>query len=147
MQFEVTSQLSALQARLEQAYEALDGDKSPILEVIAGIVERSAQQRFIDKKSPDGIKWADLADSTLEAKNGRGSILVDRGDLMGSITAFASDDTVEVGADRDYAKYHQTGTNNADGSLRMVARPFLGLSEEDENDIRDVLNDFLEDLL
>lgn len=146
MQLDVTSKLSALSEQLNKAYDALDGDREPLLEAIAGIVEGSTQERFITKTAPDGSAWADLLPATVDAKNGRGGVLVDHGDLMKSITGHATPNTVEVGSDRDYAKYHQDGTKNADGSERMPQRQIFGLSEDDYSDIGELINDFLEDI-
>ena len=67
----------------------------------------------------------------------RGSLLVDRGDLLESITSHATKNMAEVGTDRVYAAYLQTGTRN------MPARPIFGLSEQDRNDIRDALGNWL----
>ena len=147
MRLNVESQLGELSDKIGLLYSRLDGDLTPLMQGIGAIVESSTRDHFRTKTAPDGSSWADLKPATLEAKNGRGGILVDQGDLMRSITAHATGVSVVVGSDRPSAKYHQTGTKNSDGSERMVARPIFGLSADDYTDIRDLVNDFMEDLI
>lgn len=146
MRIDVHEQLSEVNATLSEIYQRLDGGLTPLMQAIGAIVEGSTRERFGTKTAPDGTSWAALRPSTVAIKNGRGSLMVDRGDLMRSITHHATAVSIEVGTDRPYAKYLQTGTKKSDGTQRMVARPFLGLSEDDFTDIRELLNDFLEDL-
>lgn len=146
MQIDVHEQLTEVNATLSEIYQRLDGGLTPLMQAIGAIVENSTRERFSTKTAPDGVSWDSLRPSTLVIKKGRGSLMVDRGDLMRSITHHATAVSIEVGTDRPYGKYLQTGTKNSDGSERMVARPFLGLSEDDFTDIRELLNDFLEDL-
>ena len=48
----------------------------------------------------------------------------DTGVLMGSITAQAHGNILQIGTATDYAHYHQFGT------LHIPARPFLGVSDD-----------------
>lgn len=138
MQIEVTDQIPVLNAQLMALYRRLSGNLTPLMAAIGGVLESSTRQRFADKKAPDGNAWADLLPATQQAKRGRGGgILVDRGDLMRSITYHANQHSVAIGTDRHYGKYHQMGTSV------MVARPFLGLSSEDKRTLHDLINDFL----
>lgn len=143
MQINVTSQIPALVEHASELKQRLNGDLTPLMQAIGSVLEGSTRQRFVDKKSPNDVAWAVLMPDTIEAKNGRGNILVDSGDLMRSITTHASSDSVIVGTDRPYGKYHQTGTKNADGSQRMPMRPFLGISPQDEFDINQLIVDFM----
>lgn len=141
MQINVTSQIPALNAHLSELQQRLNGDLTPLMWAIGSVLEGSTRQRFADKKSPNNVAWAILAPATIKRKinkssNGQG-ILVESGDLMRSITFYASRDSVIVGTDRPYGKYHQTGTKH------MPMRPFLGLSAQDQADIGDLINDFL----
>ncbi len=138
MHINITSQIPALNEHLTALKDRLNGDLTPLMQAIGSVLENSTRQRFNTKKSPVGVSWAVLMPATLHTKHGRGGgILVDRGDLMRSITFHAAGDSVAVGTDREYGKYHQAGTKH------MVARPFLGLSQQDEQDINDMINDFL----
>lgn len=146
MKIDVTSQLPELNEHISALYLRLNGDLTPLMGGVGTLLEGSTRDRFRTKTAPDGSSWADLQPSTIEAKNARGGILVDRGDLMRSITHHANSDSVAVGTDRHYGKYHQTGTKNQDGSKRMPARPIFGLSAEDKTNIRDLLNNFMREM-
>lgn len=145
MKLKIDTTLPELQAHLNTLYARLNGDLSEPLNAVAGLVENSTRRRFETKTAPDGSRWAELSLWTLYAKTGkngqtRGSILVDRGDLMRSITSHATASMAEVGTDRVYAKYLQTGTAN------MPARPIFGLSDQDRGDIRESLTDWLQNI-
>lgn len=144
MQITVNSQLQELNDHIGTIYLRLNGDLTPFMSAIGTLLEGSTRDRFRTKTAPDGSSWEDLKPSTKAAKNNRGGILVDYGDLMRSITYHASNDAVAVGSDRPYAKFPQTGTKNADGSERMVKRDFLGLSIDDKANIRDLMFEFME---
>ena len=143
MQIDVTHDIPALNEHLTALQQRLNGDLTPLMQAIGSVLEGSTRQRFADKQSPNGVAWAVLMPSTVKAKNGRSNILVDSGDLIRSITFHATSDSVVIGTDRPYGKYHQTGTKKANGTTKMVARPWLGLSEQDKSDIGDLINDFL----
>ena len=139
MRIDVESQLGEMSDKLGALALGL-GDLSPVMQAIAAVVESSTRERFLTKEDPDGVTWQALAPETIERKKGRGGILVDRGDLMRSITAHATAVSAEVGTDRPYGTYPQMGWG-------QPQREFLGLSEDDVLDIQDLLNDFMEDLL
>ena len=143
MQIDVTHDIPALNEHLTDLRQRLNGDLTPLMQAIGSVLEGSTRGRFADKQSPNGVAWAVLMPSTIKAKNGRSNILVDSGDLIRSITFHASSDSVLIGTDRPYGKYHQTGTKKADGSTKMVARPWLGLSQQDQFDINDLIVGYL----
>lgn len=143
MRLTVDSELPEVQEHLNALYRALNGDLSRPMAGIAAILENSTRKRFHTKTAPDGSLWAGLKPATVRAKTGRngkarGSILVDRGDLKASLTGFANERMAVVGTPQLYAQYHQTGTRH------MAARPIFGLSEQDRQDIRQSLADWLE---
>lgn len=137
MQLTITHQLPQLNDHISQLYLRLGGDLTPLMLAIGGILENSTRARFASKTAPDGTSWQPLKPSTIKQKKGRGGILVDRGDLMKSITHHATSHSVAVGTDRHYGEYQQMGTKH------MPARPFLGISASDGDSIQDVLNQFL----
>ena len=143
MQIDVTHDIPALNEHLATLQQRLNGNLTPLMQAIGSVLEGSTRQRFADKQSPNGVAWAVLMPATVKAKNGRSNILVDSGDLIRSITFHATSDSVMVGTDRPYGKYHQTGTKKADGSTKMVARPWLGLSQQDQFDINDLIVGYL----
>ena len=143
MQIDVTHDIPALNEHLATLQQRLNGNLTPLMQAIGSVLEGSTRQRFADKQSPNGVAWAVLMPATVKAKNGRSNILVDSGDLIRSITFHATRDSVMVGTDIPYGKYHQTGTKKADGSTKMVARPWLGLSQQDQFDINDLIVGYL----
>lgn len=143
MQIDVTHDIPALNEHLTALQQRLNGDLTPLMQAIGSVLEGSTRQRFADKKSPNGGAWVVLMPSTIKAKNGRSNILVDSGDLIRSITFHASSDSVVIGTDRPYGKYHQTGTKKANDETKMVARPWLGLSQQDQFDINDLIVGYL----
>ena len=143
MQINVNDQFPELTDKLGEIYIKLGGDLTPLWRSVTAVIENSTRDRFRTKTAPDGSTWADLKPSTLESKKGRGSKMVEYGDLMRSITSHANSTSAVVGTDRPYAKYHQTGTKNQDGSERMEARPIFGISTQDRTDVLDLMNDFM----
>lgn len=142
MRLTVDSELPEVQEHLNALYRALNGDLTRPMAGIAALLENSTRKRFRSKAAPDGSLWAGLKPATLRTKTGkngktRGGILVDRGDLKGSLTSFASERMAVTGTPQLYAVYHQTGTRH------MAARPIFGLSEQDRQDIRQSLADWL----
>lgn len=70
-----------------------------------------------------------------------GQILVDTGRLMGSIQNVVHSDSVSVGTNVHYGRYHQEGTR------RMPARAFLGLSQSDMDEVKQVIVEYLDRLV
>ena len=98
------------------------------------------------QKSPDGVKWAELADSTKRKRSNKdySQKLVDTGAMRDKITilnkaplekiksAFGATSIIGIQPGTKEAKigeYHQSGTP------RMPARPWLGVNEKDMNDM------------
>lgn len=69
---------------------------------------------FDAQKNPYGTSWAKIRRA--------GRILQKTGIMRNSFKVRYSGSAVSVFASVDYAKYHQFGTKNKDGSLRMVRR-------------------------
>lgn len=100
------------------------GDKRPILEA-AGAALAGVSTRSFRDASLRPSEWPALAESTLKRKKG-GATLIDTGALYRSvIAAEPGSDSVEVGSDRAYSLFHQTGTK------RMPARPFFPVADDD----------------
>lgn len=99
----------------------------------------SVAQRFKDGVDPDGNPW----EPSERAKREGGKTLVDHEVLKSSITYNAYTDSVEVGSNMVYAAIHQfggkTGRNHA---TTLVARPFLGINADDEDEIEGIVDNF-----
>lgn len=147
--------------RLFQAIRQLGGNPRPILEDIAFLGENSTRERFRSQTAPDGSRWK----PSLRAQLTGGKTLTKDGHLGDSISSQADDKEAVWGANRIYAAIHQFGGTirakdagrlrfNIPGigwrSARQVqipARPFLGLSDADRQDILELVNDHLNTLI
>lgn len=154
-------------ARLAQIRQHID-DLSPAMRAIGEIVTESTKQRFSDSTAPDGSRWKPNAPATVlgmlnqisgayAKKSGRltkkGATavmgkkpLVATGILQDTIgyNLINGGDGVEIGTNRFAGEWdggaavHQFGSRNG----KIPARPFLGLSADDETDILAVLANF-----
>lgn len=110
---------------------------SSLMTLLGAAVEAQTKRRInSEKTSPDGAAWAALKPSTVKQK-GSDNILVDKGRLLGSISHIATATVAIVGTNVFYGGYHQ------DGTKKMVARPFIGLSGENESELERVINTFI----
>jgi phage virion morphogenesis protein len=110
--------------------------------------------RFQAQTGPDGGPWP----QSIRARVMGGRTLIQRGRLLESITHEASDSSVAVGTNTLYAAIHQLGgtikAKTGKGlrfrlpgglgsrtvkSVTIPARPFLGLSGEDEGVIKTLI--------
>jgi len=139
-------------ASLLTALRRLSGaiaDPAPIMTDIAALGEASTRLRFRTQIGPDGERWK----PSLRAQLTGGRTLTQDGHLAASISARSGRDWAEWGANRIYAAIHQFGgtirARNAKAlrfalagggfatvqSVKIPARPFLGLSTDDVADI------------
>lgn len=146
--------------RLLQDLSRAFGAREDAMRTIGAALLSSTQQRFLDERGPDGTPWAPLQESTIRARvrrrgnrtKGRSkgpastigetlTILRDRGQLFESLTYEADADSVTEGSNRVQAALQQLGGEDdmAPGAAAVPARPFLGISAEDEVRIGDVL--------
>lgn len=96
-------------------------DLTPMLDELGQDEVARVVQRFEQSRSPDGTAW-----QALKRPRPRGGDrpLQDTGVLMGSITAQAHGNILQIGTATDYAHYHQFGTQH------IPARPFLGVTDD-----------------
>lgn len=119
---------------------------------------RSTEQRFKSQTAPDGTPWQALNPDYAEAKKyNKGKILTLRGYLRRYIHYQIPDaNTVEVGSNLKYAAIHQFGGTirpkagkalSFGGrfvrSVTIPARPYLGISVQDDKAIREIIRDWL----
>lgn len=121
----------------------------PALLLIGEKLAENTKQRFVNQKGPDGVDWAPNSQVTIDRKGGRGSILTDYGTLGDSIAASVeSDNTIIVSTSIEYAAMQQFGGKKSDfpnlwGDI--PARPFMGFSDHDQDEVLEILRDFLID--
>lgn len=127
----------------------------PMWETIGLSLVTSTQHRFETGVGPSGSPWP----PSIEARAQGRRTLIKSARLMQSITFNASDTGVEVGTNVIYAAVHQFGAtirpvSKAKLSFMLLgkrvfadqvtipARPFLGLDEEDINEMTAIAGDF-----
>lgn len=125
-------------------------DLSPAMRQIGEHIQESTQDRFLSMISPDGSPWEPLSDTTLSLKKRKDRILTEEGILSGSINYQHSADSVIIGTPLEYGAIHQLGGTTSASSMMpnkdIPARPFLGISESDEDAIVDILKEHLSDI-
>jgi len=152
------------------ALNDLAGRVSNLRPAMAEIGERlteTTQDRFNTSTGPDGQRWAPNSQATIldylggksgsyQKKSGKLSAkgaghamnkrpLVDSGLLRDNIHWQQIDNGVSIGTDRfaddwdEGAAVHQFGSKNG----KIPARPFLGISDEDERTILDIVGEYL----
>lgn len=122
-------------------------DLTPLMEAIAGVLSGEAKQAFEEERSPKGDGWAELSEVTVALREKSGhvpiNILQRSGRLAESISAQVTPNSVTVGTNVIYAAVQQFGATKR--KFKGVApwgdippRPFLGLSDEGRDEIREL---------
>lgn len=132
---------------------ALGNNPRPALLDIAALGESSTRLRFRLQRGPDGRQWK----PSIRAQVTGGRTLTKDGHLSGSIGSNVGKDFAEWGVNRIYARIHQDGgviKAKSGGALkfripgggfavvkavRMPARPYLGVNEDDRDDMLDIV--------
>lgn len=155
----IQADTAATEAALARLEGALD-DASPLMQDIGELLARSTKERFARGVSPDGVRWAPKSPTTLERYGIRRSNRIDirplfgpSGALNSTIYPEAGRDEVLVGSGLVYAAVQHFGAaKGAFGTMsngspipwgNIPARPFLGVSAEDEVGIAATVEDYL----
>lgn len=155
----ITSNLSQVQ-RLFKALQQMGGNPQPLLRDIAFLGENSTRERFRSQTGPDGQRWK----PSLRAQLMGGKTLTKDGHLGDSITSTADKHAAEWGTNRIYAAIHQFGgvikAKDAGGlrfkigerwsnkrQVTIPARPFLGISADDQQDMLELASNHISDLI
>lgn len=115
-------------------------------------VLNSTLQRFKDGVDPDGKPWP-KSQRVLGKQPGRKGrkgtkTLIDTGRLRSSLTVVASPDEAVVGSNTIYARIHQYGGKTGRGrAVKMPARPYLGVNDDDRKIIGAIVEDAIEEAL
>jgi phage virion morphogenesis protein len=121
-------------------------DRRGLLDLIGAKVESQTRRRITDgKEDPDGNEWPQWSDAYAAKRHGGHSLLEGEGLLLGSIgyAVALAGDRVEIGSNMIYAATHQFG----DEKRNIPARPFLGLSRDDEAELDDAIDNFISRVL
>jgi phage virion morphogenesis protein len=133
--------LAALDRRIDRLLAGLNNPE-PLLRELAAAGESQTRRRMeSDKRGPDGTPWPEWSPGYAATRHGGQSLLDARGDLIQSLTAFADRQTAGWGTNLVYAATHQFGRG------AIPARPFLGVSDDDERELLGIAEDWLDRLL
>ncbi|SOC83112.1 phage virion morphogenesis (putative tail completion) protein [Ensifer adhaerens] len=159
----VSISVTVVDAQVRRGFDQLAvhmGNTQPVMAAIGTAVVSSTHMRFVTQTDPDGMAWRAL--NTEYAKDKRNTrILTESGRLRDSISDRAGRDEVTIGTNLIYAAIHQLGGTivpvrathlvfRIGGHLVQVlsvtlpARPFLGISEQDEAEIAEIVFAFVD---
>jgi phage virion morphogenesis protein len=130
--------------------DALGGFQTDMLaDEIGAVIEAATQERIAaTKEGPHGEVWPAWSPRYRKTRAARHSLLVSEGDLRESYQAYSRRGGVTVGSPLIYAAIHHAGSDKASGRGSGVpARPALGVSPQDADDIEAIVADRLRELL
>ena len=111
-------------------------DREEALFAVGELLASAAKERIATEKAgPDGAAWVPWSEAYDETREARHSLLVEENSLLESVQVYASGEGVAVGTNLVYAATHQFGRDE----VNIPARPYLGMSEVDRLDIRDLI--------
>ena len=130
----VTGGLRALSERVN--------DMQTVFADIGEYLLLSHSERWDRQESPEGRGWKELSTDYLNSKRkrqsrGRNKILVLDEYLRSGLRYQATDTMLEFGTNSEYGARQQFGGGG------IPARPFLGISDEDNQEISAILSDWL----
>ena len=123
-------------------------DITPALQNIGEYMRFRTEENFRNESTPDGQRWAALSLTYAAQKRKRGrinKILQFKGDLRSSIAyQLIGKDSVAIGTNVAVGAY-SLGSIHQFGSPRrkIPARPFLGISDTDAEEIVAIIEDFI----
>lgn len=144
---------------LERVWAALE-NPLPLMQDLGEYFVKSTTDRFPTGRAPDGSVWAPKSPVTIARQGGRRTNRLDTRPLFGPSGALSSTisyeafpDRVEWGSPMIYAGVQQFGAaqgafgrSSRNGPIPwgdIPARPFLGISAEDEVQVLDIIGDYL----
>ncbi|MCW7554442.1 phage virion morphogenesis protein [Endozoicomonas gorgoniicola] len=144
----LTQNIKGLEALAERLNQLASADYNDLLEQIGGMVESQTQRRLSEEKeAPEGSPWEPLSDdrATRKSEWSSGGMLEYQGHLLDSIAYQVSGDEVKIGTGLIYGAIHQLGGEPV--GKPIPARPYLGLSSDNENELNEVIEAWLSQLL
>ena len=127
------------------------GDMSDVMNDIGMALVASSEKRMDNGESPDGSAFAPRSAATLKhyerKKIAFGGVLHKSGKLRQNLFHTYGPEHVEIGTVEPYAAMMQFGGTKAQFPNlwgNIPARPFLGVSDQDETDILDILKEWAE---
>ncbi len=128
-----------------------DMDTRPLMDEAGALLVSQTQRRIDSEKTdPDGTPWQAWSESYAGSRHHGQSLLVASEALLDSIDHIVGlgGDSVEWGTNLIYGGSHQNGLDmSVVGSRRRItipARPYLGISEDNEADLAYLIDDFVD---
>jgi phage virion morphogenesis protein len=144
LQFDLGS-IKRLQTRIERLGQL---DRHELLTHLGGLMESQTRKRISEQQqSPDGQPWqAWTADYAATRRGGQSFLQGDGTGLLDSLTSDVNGDEVTTGSNLDYAAIHQFGgtPDMAPGPAGIPARPYLGFSQDNLDQIEATVDQFLD---
>ena len=136
-------EIEALAKKLK-GYALTPAQEESLLKSLGVEIEAQISERIEStKRDPEGKTWTELADKTrqylLKHFPSARPPLWRTGELLDTIESQVSGGVLLTGATKEYAGYLQEGTK------RMPARPFIGLSAQDIADLADLIDAWLKE--
>lgn len=136
-------EIEALTKKLK-GYALTSAQETALLKSLGVEIEAQISERIEStKRDPKGKTWADIADKTrrylLKHFPSARPPLWRTGELLDTIESQVSGGVLLTGATKEYAGYLQ------DGTKRMPARLFIGLSAQDISDLADLIDAWLKE--
>lgn len=127
-------------ARLRERLESFTGTTLfPLRDAIGGEIENQTRRRIAEEKHrPDGTAWEDWSADYASTRHQGHSLLEGEGHLLDSITYQVDGDQIEIGTNLVYGAIHQFG--GAQVGKKIPARPFLGISSDNEDDLLSIID-------
>ncbi|MDK4680621.1 phage virion morphogenesis protein [Kingella negevensis] len=130
--------LFVVQNQIERLGRGLDDNRYLLMKKLAGTMNHAVRQNFRQSGRP---KWLGI-----EYRNGKP--LIDTGALRDNINQAYDNDTALVGTNIVYAAIHNFGgMAGRNRKVRIPARPFLVLTNEDKQDLMDDVQDYFRQLI
>ena len=136
-------EVEALAKKLN-GYSLNSSQERQLLKSLSVEIETQISERIEStKRDPEGKTWADIADKTrrylLKHFPSARPPLWRTGKLLDTIESQVSGGVLLTGVTKEYAGFLQEGTK------RMPARPFIGLSAQDISDLADLIDAWLKE--
>jgi len=129
------------------------GDLTPLMIDIGELLVESTKQRFQDGISPAGIPWPENSPLTLSRKKGTRPLIGETHQLSNGIASAPTANSVTISSGMIYARTQQLGAlqgafgrdtrNHPIPWGDIPARPFIGLSDKDGENILDTVQEYL----
>ena len=116
---------------------------------MGAVIESQTKRRISDEKtSAKGDPWKDWQPDYAKTRHGGHSILQGDNNLLESIATDQPGGQTIVGTPLVYAAIHQFGGKaGRNKSVDIAARPYFGVSDENEAELEDILFDYMQGVI